>query len=554
MADVITISDNSQIKFLHGTQEALDAKRVAKSGESGTFYLTNNTHRLYVGLSDGSIEAVNEGITTYASTSALPTATALNAGQFVYITADSILAVSNGQNWIQINANTDTTYTYGGIVEDNSAGTVTVTTTLTEVGGANKKPSFAFQLVGANGIVIAESSENKITVYGSKLAYAVDTTDNAATIKLVDEKNVQSSAVAIKGGSNVTITDESGAIKITAKDTKLDGKTTHGSALATGFQILARDTGNVASGGTIDPIIKYGNGGNAQVHFENGVATLDVYTKDQVDALRANFDAMEYKGVVTSLPSGSDIQNGWTYKASTNFDLPAANSSTGALIEVQPGDLIIAEKAEGQTTIKWGYVPSGNEDTTYSVALKTQGIQLLEKKTGASTGVNAGSIEVLSGAGITVSPKSDTNSKSISLTVNHNEMALNDPATGSANLNLPANGTDYTAKSETITIIDASQGENGVDRDAFGHIEKVYTKTVKIYDTNARLTKFSSAVSTETNKTKATVSLTAGLTGSSNKGMGEQTATFAIEATNPNLQVSNSGTTVQMSLVWGTFN
>jgi hypothetical protein len=553
MADVITISDNSQIKFLHGTQEALDAKRVAKSGESGTFYLTNNTHRLYVGLSDGSIEAVNEGITTYANTESLPTATALNAGQFVYITADSILAVSNGQNWIQINANTDTLYTYGGLVEDDAKGTVTVTTTLTEQGGANRKPAFAFKLTGKNGITIVEGSENSIEVYGTKLAATVNSDDNAATIKLVNEAGVQQSAVAIKGGTNVTIADDGGAIEIVAADTKLAGNNDGGSALAQGFQILAKDTANRTSGGKIDPIIKYGDGGNASVHFVNGTATLDVYTKAQVDALRANFDAMEYKGVVSSVPAANGVQNGWTYKAGSHFEIAANVSASGELVEVQPGDLIIAQSGEGTTTIKWGYVPSGNEDTTYQVALKTQGIQLLEKKTGASTGVNAGAIEVLSGAGITVSPNADAASKSISLTVNHNTMTLNDPATGSSNLNNPSNGTDYVAKSETITVIDASQGEKGIDRDAYGHIEKVYTKTIKVYDTNARLTKFSSAVSADTNKTKATVSLTAGLTGSSNKGMGEQTATFAIESQNTNLQISNSGTTVQMSLVWGKF-
>lgn len=556
MADTITIAENSQIKFLHGLQNALDAKRAAKTGESGTFYLTNDTHRLYIGLSDHTIVPVNEGITTYANVGALPTATALNAGQFVYITEDSILAVSNGQNWVQINANTDTTYTYGGLVTGEQTGTVTVTTTLTEIGGGNAKPSFAFSLTGKNGVTIVESTtDGTIEIYGARLASENMAQNNAAKIKLVDKSNVQDSAVVIQGGSNVTVSENNGTIEVAAVDTRLAGNTDGGSNLAQGFQILAKDTANRTSGGSIDPIIKYGEGGNASVHFVNGTATLDVYTKAQVDALRADFDAMEYQGVINSIPTGS-IKKGYTYKVGQAFEVTVKTDTGTEVVEAQPGDLLIAEGEEGTngflSPVQWGYVPSGNEDTTYSVSLLTQGIQLLEKKTGASTGTNAGSISVLSGDCITVKPSSDAASKKMELTVNHNKVTSVDPAEGSGTLNNPSLGADYVAKSEDITIIDASQGENGIDRDDFGHVQKVYTKTVKVYDTNARLTGMTSSVSADTAKTKATIGITGQVTGSKNQ-KSEQTATFYVESIHSNLQVSSSGSSVQMSLVWGTF-
>jgi len=573
MADtnVITIADNSQIKFLHGLQTALDAKRTARSGESGTFYLTNDTHRLYVGLSDGSIEAVNEGITTYATVEVLPTATALNAGQFVYITADSILAVSNGQNWVQINANTDTNYTYGGLVTGEQTGTVTVTTTLTEIGEGNRKPSFAFSLTGKNGITIVEgTTDGTIEVYGTKLASENMAQDNAAKIKLVNEAGVQQSAVVIQGGTNVTVSEDNGVIGITAADTKLDGNTHTATAHAWdpkdetnkpgGFTVTVKDTANRSSSSTFNPAIKYGGSGTSTAKFSNGTATLDVYTKAEVDALRADFDAMEYQGVVNSIPTGS-IKKGYTYKVGQAFDVTVKTDTGTEEITVQPGDLLIAEGTEGTngflTTVQWGYVPSGNEDTTYSVGLLTPanggGIQLLEKKTGTTTGTNAGSISVLSGNCITVSPSSDTASKAMSLTINHNAVSTTDPARDTTGtLNNPTLGTDYVAKSEDIVIIDASKGENGIDRDNYGHVQKVYTKTVKVYDTNARLTGMTSSVSSDTAKTKATVSIKGQVTGSKNQ-KSEQTATFYVESTHSNLQVSSSGSSVQMSLVWGTF-
>ena len=61
-----TIAENSKIKFRYGTQNKLDSI-IATGGESGTFYLTEDTHRLYVGLDDKSIVPVNEGIVTYTT-------------------------------------------------------------------------------------------------------------------------------------------------------------------------------------------------------------------------------------------------------------------------------------------------------------------------------------------------------------------------------------------------------------------------------------------------------------------------------------------------------
>lgn len=567
----ITIADGSQIQFKHGTQSKLDEIRSAKSGKSGTFYLTNDTHRLYVGLSDNSIVPVNEGITTYATVNNLPSPNTMNAGQFAYIADTGILAVSNGKNWVQINANTDTTYTYGGLVEGDQTGTVTITTTLTETGGGNRKPSFAFSLTGQDGIAIVEgTTEGTIEVYGTRLASEDIPQNNAAKIKLIDKSDAETSSVLIHGGTNVSISEENGTIEISAVDTKLDGKTHTAIAHSWdpadeenkpgGFTVTVKDSANHESKSVFNPVIKYGGSGTSTTKFSNGTAILEVYTKKEVDALRANFDAMEYQGVINSIPTGS-IKKGYTYKVGQAFDVTVKTDIGTEDITVQPGDLLIAEGKEGAngflTTVEWGYVPSGNEDTTYSVNLLKSltnggGIQLLEKKIDASTGINAGSISVLSGKCITVSPTFDDNLKKVELTINHDKITTIDPNEGNGSLNDPTLGDSYVAKSDSITIIDASQGENGIDRDEFGHVEKVYTKTVTVYDTNARLTGMTSSVSADTAKTKATVSITGQVTGSKNQ-KSEATATFHIESINSNLQVDSSSSSVRMDLVWDKF-
>lgn len=94
---------NLNLKFLRGLQSALPT-----AGTDGYFYLTTDTHRLYTSI-DGKVVPVNEGVTTVANVNALTTVTGANAGEFFYCTQENILAVFNGQTFVQINADTGAT-------------------------------------------------------------------------------------------------------------------------------------------------------------------------------------------------------------------------------------------------------------------------------------------------------------------------------------------------------------------------------------------------------------------------------------------------------------
>lgn len=79
----------------------------------GTFYLTSDTNRLYIGKNvDGKgVRAVpvNQGALPVPSVDSLPSAEAAIPGQFYYVTSSNILCVSSNGKWVQINPNTDTT-------------------------------------------------------------------------------------------------------------------------------------------------------------------------------------------------------------------------------------------------------------------------------------------------------------------------------------------------------------------------------------------------------------------------------------------------------------
>lgn len=99
------------IKFLRGSQTNLNNLIANGGAQEGAFYLTNDTHRLYVGAATGVVDgetvyspvAVNQGIVDVANIAALPATSEVNAGEFYYAKDENVLCVFNGTQWIQIN-------------------------------------------------------------------------------------------------------------------------------------------------------------------------------------------------------------------------------------------------------------------------------------------------------------------------------------------------------------------------------------------------------------------------------------------------------------------
>ena len=88
-------------KFLRGLSTALP-----KTAEDGVFYLTTDTHQLFVGQGTDMCP-VNEGVVTVENIDSLPESAI--AGSFYYATAENILCVYNGQTFIQINPDSGAT-------------------------------------------------------------------------------------------------------------------------------------------------------------------------------------------------------------------------------------------------------------------------------------------------------------------------------------------------------------------------------------------------------------------------------------------------------------
>ena len=145
------------IEFKSGSQANLNALIASGTATEGTFYLTTDTHRLYIGrevtaettgygtgavttpVSGGSKTIpipINEGIATVDTIQDLNQVNA-NQGEFYYVAGPNILAVRSGAQWVQLNPDTNTndTIKVTGLTISNgslSNGTITCTYTLTQ--------------------------------------------------------------------------------------------------------------------------------------------------------------------------------------------------------------------------------------------------------------------------------------------------------------------------------------------------------------------------------------------------------------------------------------
>lgn len=549
-----TIAESSKIKFRYGSQIGLNSLRDNNNGESGTFYLTEDTHRLYVGLEDKSIVPVNEGIHTYETN--LPPASADNAGQFAYIDKTGILAVSNGKNWVHLNPDTDTTYELNGFTSaDSTENSANLKVVLKD--NSKVESSASFKVVGTGGVIVYASGDT-ITVDGPNLSATVD---NAGAFHLT----VGDSTVNFKTTGNLSVKNESGAVVLHAAADSLDGKIydtagkeiTAPQNLKTGFKAVAYDTSKNLSGTHIDPVIQYGDSkATAKFDIATGIAELDVYTKAEVDQLKQSFDAMTYIGVTSSTPaagSGADgaIIKGDTWKASSDFTITHGD---GTKESVKKGDLIIANGTESNgvitaATLKFEIVESGNEDTQYKIVGKNYGITVQEGAMGANF-TDIGSFEVVAGTDISIAGGTGHNASNgnVVAQVKHATVSRDD---GTAGTGTAGYGAGYVYDTADVVVIE------NIESSATGHITKAAKKTWTIKDTHACiLEKKSMSVGVSYTTAGETSTATATTTVKlyhDDKNYDEDSAKLNVESSNPNLQLSGSGTTISMDLVWTKF-
>lgn len=631
------MANEVQVLFKKGTQSALNALRTGNTTTAveGAFYLTTDTNRLYIGKNIAASGSpviqpvpVNEGVTVVTNVSDLPAIGTTSGGEFYYVSSQNILCVSSGDGagakaWVQINPDTDTSVSDFEITSAASGGVVTITqaisTQIDEGGSVNSGDSYddTMQFVGDNGVDVslgaAQGDHNKVIIEGEKTTLSgtsfVNSGTTGAKINLTSDKhdsvaNDRDSSVTLMPGTGMSMSTSNGVITFNCEVPTIDGGTvtfdpgiTSGSTV--GFTVtVADEDGNTASG-TFDPTIQLGTHSDALIHFDNGKATLPVYTKDEVDARVKEFDAMTYKGTLGSTGSVQNISIGGTASSGviTQVDVgdtfkvsggltavssvlkdangklygaqTSASDTTHNGIELKDGDLLIAQGTEGSdghitaASLKFDYVPSGNDyDSQYKGTTVDNGINFYEAKTGDLIGglviAASSSNDYIS---VTDNTTANTDRVTNTVTLQHKEIYQaasswtppGDTTHGQASNRYyqePATGTN------TLTYLDIVVPQ--INYDKAGHITGFVDKIYRVCDTFGSGTGVTDLItksaSSSGNTAATTYSSTAVVAVELTLANGDSDEkTMNITSSTLYFAKSNSGDDLIIDLVWGSF-
>lgn len=541
------------VKFKLGTQASLNTLKDSQKGwEVGTFYLTSDSSRLYIGQAD-ELALLNKSVEIYDDLSALKAKkTVSTKGDIAYCAKENVLAYYNGTTWNQINPDDDTILTALTQVVSSVTEGVKITTGGTNSDTGKSVTPADVTITGAKGAKVAMANNKALTITGDTYTLNVqEHADATNDIDLVLDSTLQDdSTVHIKGGDNVTITKvaDSNGIQIASKDTKLNGiilGLNKDGELQVGASDTAGTTGLLKKqklGYFVDGSY-YGIGSDD----ETKRVDLPVYSKEQVDNLIKKLDGMTYRGTIGTSSTTFTMDASYNVlKGGTAADIHIGDMflvqggkltyATGKTAGI--GDLLIATAKDGKSEtngvlaisdVEWTYVPSGDDaqiDTTY--IFKAEGATDSMTITSSNGGGVVGKIAFAEGDGIVID-STDNGGKSptqLSVTIKHDTYETT-PTTDGKSL---TNGG-------TFDVIDSVTYDNG-------HITGINTKTIQTLEYKPGPDSATRDDATNTVTVAHTLQAGTNLVSDKNAKMVLKSDTLKLTA---------SGNTVTADLVWGSF-
>lgn len=343
----------ANVSFKRGPAANLAA--AGFSAKDGVFYLTTDTHRLYVGQGDGNLVDLNRYIQYVNNASEL--AGTHTIGDFAFNADGNQLLVYTGSNWSQINPDTNsdtsvTAITTPTVVSDKTGVTVSfnVQQATTDEGGntvtkADIPVSFKISssdFATANEVAVGVKAEE--TVGGAKVS--------------VKGAGSDGSAVNIKGGANVDVSVVGSDITIAATDTTYElsgsdntitlsgGSNTYPITVASGSKITAtvsNDTLTIAHAGLAKANEVTGEGisleEDAKFKVITGIEAADghvtSYTVQEVTV--PDYENTKYTFAVADGTNSAEVHlNGTTVGDTTNIEIAGGT------------DVVVSGNADGK--------------------------------------------------------------------------------------------------------------------------------------------------------------------------------------------------------------
>lgn len=547
----ISINADAKLRFLRGLEANLPTTKT-----DGYVYVTTDTRAMYIDYknAEGVLARIRIGdVLTVANVAALPGIANAQDGVLYYCLTENILCTPYGtgdsRTWKQINKQKTLSETIGTMTFTAADTAEGATMTVKMVSGGDTKSA---------ALSVAESSNVKVNVSNNKLTIgAKDTTITGAiateareaggvAIKLTnttggtDAEGAALSGTASGGsvgiiGSGVKVTQASDVITVDGKLSSVTNAFSSAGAFTT--KVVQADNSTTTST-AVTPTIKYGKDTTESQVFANGIATLDVYTTDEVDdAIDAKLkaaNAMTFKGTlgasgatVTQLPSSAALGDTYVVAAAATYSYVAKAGNTATSQSCQVGDMFIAGPGEEDTNgvlkqLCWTYVPAGNDDLpVVSATASSEGIEFKSTLSNQTTPIG----KVVAGSGLIGSASGTT------YTVAHSTVSTEAPTSGTAVAQSAGDSKTYTA----ITGITVSNG----------HVTGYQTTQLTVVDTVLSAASLTAASATN----GATVTLNVKDSANNSKGNAVTIKSSGNSAT----YVSVDSNAVVIDTVWGSF-
>ena len=566
----------ANVYFKKGTQAALNALKndvevnKTKSYVEGSFYLTNDTDRLYFAQSNSELVYLNRGVQVVDT---LPT-TGMQDGDIYYIPSSNILAIydndenSGPSHWTQINPDTDTqlTSSTSAISVSTTTNGAVITSSVSDQKGNTVSGNFT--IVGSNGTSVTRT-DNVVTISSDTYSLEVgnDTTTSQGVIRLSSSSTT--SEVIIEAGAGIGLTKDEN--KITLSSSGGLGSVSHSAAASdTSVNVIttiADDLGGSITSTPVHYVITQASTSAAPFASyststtDNGIilnTSINAYTKAEVDEKIAAelqvANALTYKGTIASQEEArlkiGQLSNtaqglyfgkvGDVYKISAASILEPVSAKQGDLViaytEVEVGeeDEQTGEIETGDDKVKWEVVPSGDEQIISGIA-GGDAINgyFMEIKDNSPT-PTLGKITLKAGDHITFSDTA-TNNGQLALTINH------------------GNADAGTAVSSTTSAVISNTALNvvtGFNLDDKGHVSNVQ---IGNYTFSSPTLSGGSSISTTTTNL---------FTGTITNNVNGSTGSIRFILQSSDLNISSTATTIDdqvipvynMNLEWGNFD
>ena len=548
----INVNADAKLRFLRGLEANLPTAMT-----DGYVYVTTDTRAMYVDYknAEGALARIRIGdVLTVDNIAALPTIANAKDGVLYYCLAENILCTpygsGAGRDWKQINKQKTLSETIGTMTFTAAAAADGANMTIKMTSGGETKDA-SLGVAGGTNVKVGVA-DGKVTV-GAKdtivtgaIAVGAREAGGAAITLTNTTGGTAADGTALSGtaaGGTIGIVGTGAKVSQSDNVITVNGKVTVANTFAADGAFTTKIThadNTTATSTAVTPKVKYGANGDKEAMFNSGTATLDIYSKNEVDtAINAKLkaaNAMTFKGTmgatgatVKQLPTTASLGDTYIVIDNGSYSYKAVGATSATSQSCRIGDMFIAGPGEEDTdgllrTLVWTYVPAGNDDLPIASATATTSNIIFKSTLGNETST-VGTVAV--GDGMKATAAGTT------FTIAHGDVTTADPTTGTA-------VSQTHGATKTYTAITGVTIENG-------HVTGYETTELTVVDTALASASLTTAAVADGGAT-----VTLNVKDTANNSMGNA---ITVKASGNSAAYVSAGAnnTIVIDTVWGTF-